>query len=426
MSTTTAAATAITSVYGQNNSTSTPTSSTSTSLISPTATSSSNSTGGYDNGNSTLNGADAGSGSVSVQSVFYVIACFGLLLAIFYTIYAARRDRRRRRLARAAGDPEMAERNAITTYRPESSDEGKEISKNKTERYQTKTEKKTQHDDSGGPPQYRSYMLDEPYTESETDLALVYPDTAHHGARQSLIQHIALLGQHQQILDQDHDTDSTRPILTTTTTTTTTTTVTTAISSPQQQHVASFPLDTTTTAAAATAEESGNVAVSSSSGSIASPAPAHSSHSFFGTRPMSILRHGLFNYHRASSPTNSSRGGSPAVSIYVPPVSRPSSRHSNGGGSVNNDVESPATETTIEMEVNPGHQDSNTTDVEAAEESNNDHSRGHSGSEMPGSLSRLRSYGPPPYIPTFEDEAPALPPSYNAVASTQDNSTDST
>jgi hypothetical protein len=35
---------------------------------------------------------------------------------------------------------------------------------------------------------------------------------------------------------------------------------------------------------------------------------------------------------------------------------------------------------------------------------------------MPPSLCRLRSMGPPPYIPPSDnEEAPALPPSYNVV-----------
>ncbi|KAG0202145.1 hypothetical protein BGX28_005252, partial [Mortierella sp. GBA30] len=71
--------------------------------ISPTIfpTASSSNGGGLDS-------SSALSGQLPLQTVFYFIAFVGLMIAIFYTIYLARRDRRRRRAARAnRDDPEM-------------------------------------------------------------------------------------------------------------------------------------------------------------------------------------------------------------------------------------------------------------------------------------------------------------------------------
>ncbi|KAF9139567.1 hypothetical protein BGX30_007828 [Mortierella sp. GBA39] len=219
-----------------------------------------------------------GLGPLSLKSVFYFIGFLGLVIALFYTIFMIRRRRRHNNRRR---DPEMAEQSgANATYRPDSGDEV-------------------------SPPQYRAYILDEPYTDLESPI--VYPDSVHYGTEQGLIQHFAVL---------------------------------------QQQEP---PRSSSTTAAAGTTE--GGEAETTTSTAITEPAPAHAhAHTFFNGRHLSILRMGLSNYshnHSRSSRPNNNR----SLAVVMPPT-----------------------------------------------------------------LPRLRSMGPPPYIPTSDDEeAPALPPSYNVV-----------
>ncbi|KAF9141339.1 hypothetical protein BG015_001313, partial [Linnemannia schmuckeri] len=109
-----------------------------------------------------------GLGPISLKSVFYFIGFLGLVIALFYTIFVVRR---RRRHNDRRSDPEMAERHVNATYRPDSGDEA-------------------------SPPQYRAYMLDQPYTDSES--AIVYPDSVHYGTEQGLIQHLAVLQQQER------------------------------------------------------------------------------------------------------------------------------------------------------------------------------------------------------------------------------------
>ncbi|KAI1293444.1 hypothetical protein EDD11_008368 [Mortierella claussenii] len=401
------------------------------------------------------------SSNLPLKYVFYTIAFMGLMLAIFYTIYAARRDRRRRRAARnARNDPEMGERRATTTYRPESGDEGKYI-----------------QNMSLSPPQYISYMLDQPYLDSES--AIVYPDQVHHGISQAsqeqgLIQHLTILGQHHQDLDHDDDQDTilSRPILTTTTTTTTTTMTTTTLSPSLRSRSALSPV--VDNAATAIPHATGETSVSAAeaeasilSGPISVETPAAPSFAFLNGRHMSVLRRGLRNsnnnYHWHSSSSShdshrhsrastqsgrSSQESSPAVSRSVSPHRRTGSQSGIGSSNRNSMV-------TIapNVAVSPFSDSADTTTVHLNNNHNNSDSMGpprhnvrfhesvisvdtvHSGGAMtersessqsglttaapvvmPPSLYRLRSTGPPPYIPLPSDEAPPLPPSYNTVA----------
>ncbi|KAF9993461.1 hypothetical protein BGZ80_001957 [Entomortierella chlamydospora] len=213
------------------------------------------------------------------------------------------------------------------------------------------------------PPRYGSYVLDQPYTETTSAL----PDQVHYETYESwvsLIQRAVAFGQRQLL----RDTDSTRPVVTTTTTTTTTTVTTTSFSEPRQP--------------------------------ITPPSQAHT---FLEARPFSILRHGLFHHNNSNTSSRnslvSSQAHSEEVSIYVPPT-RPGSHHSVTENNVSSDS------SVVDIHVSNSDDD------------NNDNSHNGTGPEMTEQpLCRLRSCGPPPYIPSG-DEAPALPPSYNTVAVT--------
>ncbi|KAF9922757.1 hypothetical protein FBU30_007130 [Linnemannia zychae] len=261
--------------------------------------------------------------------------------------------RRHRRKNNRPRDPEMVEHRNNSTYRPESGDEV-------------------------SPPQYRAYMLDQPYHDPE----MAYPDSVHYGAEQGMIQHLAVLEQQERcqqqtagatevLLDQDNQDvadNVERPMLTTTTTTTTLTTTTTT--------------------------------------TITQPAPAHAQ-TFFTGRHLSILRLGLSNYHHNHSRSSSSNSSSSqSTSSSSSSGSRSSPRPARQMWT------NPATYSESYMVI--GH-----------EISTNSNNTNHyttsattscsSSSNMPA-LYRLRSMGPPPYIPPSDDEeAPALPPSYNVA-----------
>ncbi|KAF9540757.1 hypothetical protein EC957_003775 [Mortierella hygrophila] len=306
-------------------------------------------------------GSSYGLGPLSLKSVFYFIGFLGLVIALFYTIFMVRRRRRHNNRRR---DPEMAEHSGATaTYRPDSGDEV-------------------------SPPQYRAYILDQPYTDLESPI--VYPDSVHYGTEQGLIQHLAVLQQQERSQlttaaaaasspDQDSTNDDNllRPILTTTMTTTTTTTTTTTVVAPRSS----------TTAAAGTTE--GGEAETTTSTTITEPAPAHAQ-TFFTGRHLSILRMGLSNYshNRSSSSSSNSSSGSRSTTQQRP---------------------------VRQMWTNPAQYAESYMIINA----NGNSTPGSNGSGspvMPPTLSRLRSMGPPPYIPTSDDEeAPALPPSYNVV-----------
>ncbi|KAF9433389.1 hypothetical protein BGZ76_009534 [Entomortierella beljakovae] len=278
----------------------------------------------------------------------------------------------------------MAERSAMATYRPDSGNEGK------------------------------AYMLDQPFTESQT--VLMDPDQMLYETH--LVQHLSQVEQHHQDIQNDgleETPSSPRVMMTTTTTTTTTTTV----SSPRQSTRASITSSPTTIAPSTTEgnEEDDSTTLSSEPQVIRAPSPTHT---LIGSRTLSILRHGLFRNNRnsISGSTVNSRNSvasnqgrlSPEISIYVPPSSyQPSSRdssHYNG--------ESSRPHSSLTTRSNSADSTSNNVTVDIVS-NNDDSSNTEASSIMPRSLSRLRSYGPPPYIPSAEDEAPSLPPSYNTV-----------
>ncbi|CAO3565517.1 unnamed protein product [Mortierella alpina] len=376
-----------------------------------TSSTNSGSSGSYDP-------SSALTGALPLSTVFYFIAFIGLMLAVFYTVYLATRDRRRRRAARANGgrDPEMGERRANTTYRPDSGDEA-------------------------SPPQYRAYMLDQPF--EDTGVAIVYPDQVHHGDQQGLIQHLAILGQHgQEYSSREDDQDSTRPILTTTITTTTTTTTTTTLSPPGSPRAVA----TATIAGAgqlSTAAVDGEpqsaaapVAVASTETEIPEPAPAHQ-HAFLTGRHFSILRLGLGNHNSSressrrtslastanTSPT-ASRSSSPSrrhsAMVLLHPVSPDSTAESSSttaasisSATTNTDTSSAVAQTQQRTVTFDATGDGSSAMTERSEDG--DHRRRSGIVVMPPSLYRLRSTGPPPYIPLSPEEAPPLPPSYNAA-----------
>ncbi|KAG0249817.1 hypothetical protein BG011_008917 [Mortierella polycephala] len=362
-------------------------------------------------------------------------------MGVTYTIYIARRDRRRRRAATAGLDPEMGERRANTTYRPDDGDEGKYIV------YAT------------CPPQYRCYMLDQ---QLDPETAVVYPEQAHYGTQQGLIQHLDIVGEQEWAFNSNNDQtqsleqDSVEPILTTTTTITTTT-MRTALSprvSVSEPMDTSLPLTSMTERPAVSPDQ--NFSAESLSTETSSPsAPAHA---FLNGRHFSILRMGLSNYNRrrngglssisssrqtsrassrsptptVSRSTSFSRAQSMIVSVPVLSVSAtttPTTTTTTTTTSTTSTPTSTPTITTIsttglsaipntnnlrEAIANRGDTlDSSSSSVmtERSEDS-------RSGLMLPHSLYRLRSTGPPPYVPSSSDEAPPLPPSYNVAVET--------
>lgn len=273
------------------------------------------------------------------------------------------------------------------------------------------------------PPQYRAYMLDQPYTDSET--AIVYPDSVHYGTEQGLIQHLAVVEQQERsqrtaaaLADQDssdEDDGIERPMLTTTMTTTTTTTTTTTVVVPA-------PRSSTTAATAGTtgtALEGETESALPTTTTITQPAPAHAQ-TFFSGRHLSILRMGLSNYNHNHS--RSSSRSSSSASVY--------SNSSGGSRSTTSQQQQRPAPQRRQMWTNPAQYtesymiiDRGASTATSSTANNGANDNGTSGSSdsplaavMPPTLYRLRSMGPPPYIPTSDDEeAPALPPSYNVV-----------
>ncbi|KAF9165205.1 hypothetical protein BGX21_007955 [Mortierella sp. AD011] len=210
------------------------------------------------------------------------------------------------------------------------------------------------------PPRYGSYVSDQTYGETTS----AQPDQVYYETHESwvsLIQRAIAFGQRQL----HRDTDSTRPAVTTTTTTTTTTVTTTSFSEPRQ--------------------------------TITPPSQART---FLGGQPLSIFRHGLFHHNNSNTSSRnslvSSQAHSEEVSVYVPPT-RPGSHHSVTENNVSSNS------SVVEIHVSNSDDDNN---------SNSHNGTGPEMTEQP--LCRLRSCGPPPYIPSVDD-APPLPPSYNVV-----------
>ncbi|KAG0240288.1 hypothetical protein BGX31_002111 [Mortierella sp. GBA43] len=340
-------------------------------------------------------------GGIGIQSLLYIVALIGLLLAVFYTIYVTRRERRRRRIQRNGGvDPEMAQRPGPATWRPDSGDEA-------------------------SPPQYMSYMLDQPYAEPET--VIVYPEGVYYGNGLSstedstaglIQQHLAIHNEQQQQQQQmteavsqeeeGGDSDSARPILGTTTTTTTTTVTTTTTRSitapsPTLQLSPRGPLVITTTT------------LSSSSSSPSSPsseqAPGSRNESrgiaFLSGRHLNILRRGLKNighhhHHQEENDNNDHHGSNDHSSSSTSPSPSGSSSPRNS-----------ATPRIVEL---PEEAES-TTPADSSNDQQQQQDAQSGSEEVTGvlELHRFRSMGPPPYAMTGEI-APRLPPSYNTLA----------
>ncbi|KAF9324060.1 hypothetical protein BG006_000903 [Podila minutissima] len=304
---------------------------------------------------------------VPLRTVFYFIAFMAVVMAIFYTIFVARRDHRRRVRDRAR-DAE-AGRNT-STYRPET-DEGKFT------------------DHTNSPPGYRSHMLDQPYVDPE--MVVIYPQDAHFG------QHLNALERHLTM----ENSLSNRPLVSSVTTTTTTTTLATFMPGASGG-VRSGEDFETTTEPVFVARPEGLVATSSLTGSstritssmptvdgsenstpvIAEPAP---NVSFFSGRHLSILRFGL-------------RGSN---NIYSGSSSHRNNRHSETSSPSVSRSPSPSPRSSMALLVPEATGDNQPQMAEVTSSSSLPHR----------ALHRHRSQGPPPYIPSTE-EAPALPPSY--------------
>ncbi|KAG0038743.1 hypothetical protein BGZ82_010982 [Podila clonocystis] len=284
---------------------------------------------------------------VPLRTVFYFLAFMALIMAIFYTIFIARRDRRRR-LRDRARDAEAGH----------------------------------------SPPGYRSYMLDQPYVDPE--MVVIYPQDAH------LDQHLNALERHLTMENALNN----RSLVSSVTTTTTTTFMPGATGGVRS----SVEDSETTPEPAFIARPEGLVALASLTGSttgttpsasvnggenmpvIAEPAPTAS---FLSGRHLSILRFGL----RGSNNIHSGSGSFSHRNSHHSEFSSPA-----GSRSPSPTLSSPRSSMAL-LEPETGDNQPQMAEVTSS-------------SSLHPVLHRLRSQGPPPYIPST-DEAPALPPSYN-------------
>ncbi|KFH65274.1 hypothetical protein MVEG_08755 [Podila verticillata NRRL 6337] len=304
---------------------------------------------------------------VPLRTVFYFIAFMALIMAIFYTIFIARRDRRRRQRNRA--DTEAGRH--TSTYRPDA--------------------------DEDSPPGYRSYMLDQPYVDAE--MVVIHPPQDAH-----FDEHLNAL---EQQLSMEHALNN-RSLLSSYTTTTTTTTLATFMPGASSSGVSSVEgSETVSTEPVFIARPEGLVATASLSGStsgtssavnggnenndnvsvIAEPAPAAS---FLSGRHLSILRFGLRGSNNIRSGSSSHRNS------RLSETSSPSRSRSPSPA-----LSSPRSSTVL-LNVPEISGESQPQMTEVTSSSSLSHPVLH----------RLRSQGPPPYVPSTE-EAPPLPPSYN-------------
>ncbi|KAF9911541.1 hypothetical protein EC991_003344, partial [Linnemannia zychae] len=352
-----------------------------------------------------------GPGGVPVATIFYFIAFVSGLVAFAYTVHRVRRNRRRR-LQEQNGDSEASGRNRHTsTYRPE--------------------------DDEGcPPPQYRAYAADE--TSLDPEMTIIYPAQAHYAT-----SHLGLLSFSPTLspsVDDDGSVNAymvtSRPSLQTNSTSTTTTTTTTIATTTT----------TTTTASESTSESpspspiiiqrsimapNANILTTSPFNStdrleqrpqqpqpelerqherhmsnvpvISAPSPAFT---FTVSRHLPILRNGLAgsnNIHQAGSGRRSS-----------------TSISSRGLASTNNSnrLSTPETQSVSQID-NP-----NCNSFAGFNSSVGSGSGSGSGSQsgpmvtqqQQPVLNRLRSQGPPPYIPMAPEAAlPRLPPEYDTA-----------
>ncbi|KAF9146468.1 hypothetical protein BG015_011583 [Linnemannia schmuckeri] len=391
-----------------------PTSRTQTARPAPTATDSSPSVGGA-----------FGPGGVPVATIFYFVAFVVALIAIIYTIHRVRRNRRRR-LQEQNGDSESGGRTRHTsTYRPE--------------------------DDEGcPPPQYRAYAADEPSLDPE--MTIIYPEQAHYAS-----SHLGLLSFTPALSSPTADNDdsvnpylaSSRPPLhtnstgtTTTTTTTTITTTTTTTSAASGSSLASPSASPTITQRSIMApnaniltttplnsadrldqyqhqyqhQEQQHGSHMSSVPVISAPSPAFT---FTVSRHLPILRNGLAgsnNIHQSGLGRRST----------TPPVSN--STGTGGIETTNNQLSTPDMQSVSQIHS------PNRNSFAGSISSTGSGSGSQSGlvvvapQQQHPVLNRLRSQGPPPYIPVPPEAAlPRLPPEYDtAIAPTFTTTTTTT
>ncbi|KAF8926503.1 hypothetical protein BGZ47_002684 [Haplosporangium gracile] len=371
----------------------------------PTATESSPSVGGA-----------FGSGGVPVATIFYFVAFVAALIAIIYTIHRVRRNRRRR-LQEQNGDGESGGRTRHTaTYRPE--------------------------DDEGcPPPQYRAYAADEPSLDPQ--MTVIYPEQAHYAS-----SHLGLLSFTPALssLSADND-DSVNPYLassrpplhtnstgTTTTTTTTITTTTTTTSGASGSSFASPSASPTITQRSIMAPNANILTATplnsadrldqhqhqhqeqqprshmSSASVISAPSPAFT---FTVSRHLPILRNGPAgsnNIHQSGLGRRST----------TPPVSN--STGTDGIASTNNQLSTPDMQSVSQIH-SPNRINFAGSIPSTGSSSGNGSQSGLvavASQQQHPVLNRLRSQGPPPYIPVPPEAAlPRLPPEYDtAIAPT--------
>ncbi|KAG0056808.1 hypothetical protein BGZ83_003426 [Gryganskiella cystojenkinii] len=333
----------------------------------------------------------------SIETGLSFLAFLCLVVAILYTVRKVRRDRQLRRLAQeGTGDNNLENGNNGGGHR--STNRAEEV------------------DEAGcAPPQYRVYALDQPYVDPE--MSVIYPDPIHYqvhlathrtharGQHDSMSSHRGLLSPSTSSLTQDYEEDvqgsePARPPLNTTITTTTTTTTVTTFSSPPTSPVSRSIA--APNANVLTANPIGDTSASESETAapvINAPSPAFT---FASGRHLSILRAGLGGsnniyqsssnrHHRHSSSTVSSSPLPADTSLLNTNRQSSTPRSSQMSGS------------SLMMTEQNGGNNSSSSSI-------------RSGVLHPGSLNRLRSQGPPPYVPLAPEEAaPQLPPEYDTT-----------
>ncbi|KAF9119770.1 hypothetical protein BGW39_011945 [Mortierella sp. 14UC] len=344
-----------------------------------------------------------GPGGVPVATIFYFIAFVSGLVAFAYTVHRIRRNRRRR-LQEQNGDNEAGGRNRHTsTYRPE--------------------------DDEGcPPPQYRAYAADE--TSLDPEMTIIYPAQGHYAT-----SHLGLLSFTPTLSSPSADDDdpvsaymaSSRPALQTSSTGTTTTTTASgstpvspssspiiiqrSIMAPNANILTTSPLSSTDRLEQRPQQlhpeqqepEQQHGGHMSTAPVITAPSPAFS---FTVSRHLPILRNGLAgsnNIHPAGS------GPRPST-----PVSSSGLASTNNSRLSTPDIQSVSqicTSNRNNFASNVGSGSGSQSGLAAVQQ------------QQPV-LNRLRSQGPPPYIPMAPEAAlPRLPPEYDAAIAPVNTST---
>ncbi|KAF9108064.1 hypothetical protein BGX27_008492 [Mortierella sp. AM989] len=293
----------------------------------------------------------------STQTLLAIVGITCLIIATIYTIQVIRSDCRRRRLDRDGSSREPESGNGgryASTYRPED-------------------------EDTTCPP-YRVYGHDQPYIDPE--MVVVYPDMVllHSSNAPGLLSSQQGLTGITSIMTPGNVRDLYIPIpITTTATTITTTTTTTASSSPV----------------------------------IAAPSPVFT---LTAGRYQSIIRHGLpgsNNIHNAGSFSSTLQATLTGRCSTVPSLSASTDSASISPGLY-------GSEQGLLSVPTAGNQGSvgRSSELQPERSSMAEHSGNSRSGILQPILNRLRSQGPPPYIPMASEEtAPQLPPEYGATDS---------